>query len=59
MSYSVNVPCYQCIKKDTCTDYKKITKTVQEDIHQTPYDNGHQGSGTIVLMCIKMESTIK
>ena len=50
MSYSVNYPCFNCAKKDTCTDLKRIQEAVQT-IHNTSREDGHQGSGTIVLAC--------
>ena len=51
MSYSIQAPCFNCDKKDTCTDLSKITEAVQGNIHQTSFADGHQGSGFITLTC--------
>jgi hypothetical protein len=56
MSYSIQSPCYNCEKKDACTDLKAINDGVQNDIHTKSFEQGHQGSGTIVLMCIRQKS---
>lgn len=58
MSYSRNYPCAYCNKKTTCTDSTRIEEGI-EKIHQTSYENGHKGSGTIILQCNKMDSNIK
>ena len=55
MSYMLNSPCYYCTKKGTCKDVEKIQKAICE-IHQTSYNDGHQGSGTITLQCINQET---
>lgn len=51
MSYSLNTPCYNCTKKETCTDQAKVQAAIT-NIHHTTKENGHQGSGTIVLACV-------
>jgi hypothetical protein len=58
MSYSFSYPCSYCIKKDTCTDYSKVEKAIQE-IHKDTYETGHQGSGMVVLQCTKADSKCK
>lgn len=55
MSYGTNFPCYCCTKKETCTDYKRLEEA-RDKIHQTKIEDGHQGSGTIILQCNKMQS---
>lgn len=55
MSYSLLNSCYSCVKKDTCKDAEKIQKAIYE-IHGTTYDEGHQGSGTIAIVCNRQES---
>jgi hypothetical protein len=58
MSYSVQTPCYSCTKKETCKDGKAVESTVQI-IHSKTYEEGHQGSGSIILTCVRMDSTCK
>lgn len=55
MSYSVNSPCWNCEKKDACTDLKHIQEAVQT-IHNTGREGGHQGSGSVTLMCTRQKS---
>ena len=50
MSYGILTPCYNCDKKDTCTDAKDIADALLV-IHSKNKETGHQGSGTVVLMC--------
>ena len=52
MSYSLMLQCNYCQKKDTCGDYKEIQKAVTE-IHNKTYDEGHQGSGMIIMQCTR------
>lgn len=55
MSYSEIAPCWNCGKKGDqegtgkCTDLLKIQEAMNK-IHSTT-DGGHQGSGSIILMC--------
>ena len=51
MSYSVSSPCYDCTKKETCTDEKDLREAVTT-IHSKTKDTGHQGAGQIVLACV-------
>lgn len=52
MSYTIQSPCFNCDKKDNCTDLKTINDAVQNGIHTKACGHdGHLGSGTIVLMC--------
>lgn len=51
MSYIVNSPCYNCSKSGKCTDEKHIKEAVTK-IHETSFDNGHQGCGQIVIACV-------
>jgi len=51
MSYSLNSPCYACSKKETCKDESKIKDAIAK-IHETTFEDGHQGSGQIVLACV-------
>lgn len=50
MSYSLQAPCFNCDKKDTCTDLKRVQEAV-DTIHATNREDGHQGSGYITLTC--------
>ncbi len=50
MSYSLDVPCYPCLKKDKCTDRASIAGALS-GIHQMPHGIGHLGSGKVVLVC--------
>lgn len=57
MSYSFINSCYCCEKKQNCKDAEKIQKAIAE-IH-TSADGTHLGSGSIILSCSKMVSTVK
>jgi hypothetical protein len=59
MSYSVQTPCGMCAKKDTCKDGLNLSKGVQNEIHTKTYEEGHQGSGNIILTCFRMDSVTK
>ncbi len=58
MSYCLTTPCYNCKKGGTtpqdCTDMMLLTDAVNK-IHSKTYDEGHKGSGNIVLCCNKMD----
>ena len=56
MSYSVYTPCWACKKVKTCTDAKTLQEGVNA-IHAHSYEQGHQGGGSISLMCLRMETT--
>ena len=58
MSYMFNNPCYNCNKESTCTDKKMIREAIDK-IHQTTYEQGHQGSGEVLLSCLKLDSKSK
>lgn len=50
MSYSVQVPCWNCTKKDDCKDYQHL----QEGVNAAHQDiEGHKGGGTILMSCCK------
>ena len=57
MSYSIMTTCWNCTKKDNCTDHVKIKKAV-EDINQDVLssESGHMGSGSIVHQCSRMDA---
>lgn len=55
MSYSINSPCWNCAKRVICTDEKKIQDGINR-IHETSFEDGHQGSGIIVLACTQQHS---
>jgi len=57
MSYAFNNPCWTCAKRESCLDASKVREAVNE-IHKLSYEEGHQGSGEILLSCNKMNSTI-
>lgn len=52
MSYGVDTPCYNCKKKDECTDEKKLRNALN-DIYDEP--ETHQGAGMILMSCINLE----
>ncbi len=60
MSYSFNNPCWNCLKhpnagaENPCKDEEAIRHAVDE-IHERTFEEGHQGSGEIVLMCFKIK----
>lgn len=53
MSYSVNTPCGNCIKKKNgCIDGIVVTGAVQGIIHAyAGWGNAHQGAGNVTLEC--------
>jgi len=51
MSYMLNERCYNCLKNKGCTDLKEIQKAIIE-IHDTTFEEGHKGAGTIELNCV-------
>jgi hypothetical protein len=55
MSYSLMMQCSFCKKRETCKDHKEIQKAVNE-IHSKTYEEGHQGSGTIIVQCTRQET---
>ena len=57
MSYGMNDPCYNCEKfknDNPCTDRKNIEEAIAK-IHSTKVEDGHKGSGMILLMCTKVK----
>jgi peroxiredoxin len=58
MSYTRNFPCNYCTKKETCSDYKDIETAICK-IHEKTYEQGHQGSGSVTIECLRMDSTYK
>ena len=52
MSYSLTTPCYNCKKREACTDPQKIQDAVNA-IHDEPAsdESGHMGGGYIMLQC--------
>jgi len=60
MSYSQVTPCWNCLKKDRCTDHVKLNDAVVE-IHKDciSEEKGHMGSGSIILQCHRIEAKDK
>lgn len=60
MSYSQVTPCWNCNKKEKCTDHVKINDAVQS-IHSENLstESGHMGSGSIVLNCTRIDAKDK
>lgn len=60
MSYSLSAPCWNCTKKEKCTDHVKIQSAIN-DIHQDciSSEGGHMGSGTIALQCVRIDAKDK
>lgn len=65
MSYSLAIPCHNCKKQKPlysmdgvvvgeCEDGKELQETVNK-IHSKPFGESHQGTGTIVLMCSRVD----
>ena len=61
MSYSVNIPCWNCKKhkvipetEGKCTDEQELQEAVKK-IHGRTYIEGHQGAGVITMMCCKQD----
>jgi hypothetical protein len=53
MSYTVNTPCGDCIKKkEGCSDGIVVTGAVQGIIHPMIFGKGHQGAGSVTLECV-------
>ena len=53
LSYSLNDPCYNCNKKENCTDKQDLRDAIDK-IHAKGLSNvsGHMGSGQVVLACV-------
>lgn len=60
MSYSVISSCFNCRKKDVCTDQAKIQEAVN-NIHQEclSSEKGHMGAGTIAIQCHRVDAIDK
>ena len=60
MSYSVSSPCYNCRKKEVCTDPVKVQEAVNS-IHQDciSIEKGHMGAGTIAIQCVRLDAIDK
>ena len=60
MSYSVSSNCWNCLKKEKCTDHIKVQKAVN-DIHVDCFssESGHMGSGTIIIQCSRLDTKDK
>jgi hypothetical protein len=54
MSYSLETPCFPCLKKNKCTDQASISGAIS-GIHQMPHGVGHLGSGKVTLSCYNLE----
>jgi len=50
MSYSRQIPCGDCAKRDACIDGKVIDKAI-DLIHDCSATGAHQGYGEIVMDC--------
>ena len=51
MTFTLEVPCYNCSKKDDCSDEEKLNKTVDNLV----YDDNHKGAGVILMSCFNMQ----
>ena len=63
MSYSVINSCWNCVKKEKCTDPKKIQAAVT-DIHSEFMSTenaptGHMDSGSIIIQCHRFDAKEK
>ena len=50
MSYSVNFPCFHCLKKMKCIDESVVNYSVFA-LHEIGPNKGHLGSGSINVSC--------
>ena len=60
MSYSQVTPCWNCAKKEKCTDHVKLSAAVA-DIHTDciSSEQGHMGAGSIILVCHRIDAKDK
>ena len=60
MSYSVIDVCWNCVKKNVCTDHVHIRNAVNE-IHKQciSKESGHMGSGNIIIQCSRVDAKDK
>lgn len=60
MSYSLAAPCWNCAKKEKCTDHVKLQAAIN-DIHQDclSSEGGHMGAGMVVLQCVRIDAKDK
>jgi hypothetical protein len=57
MSYQLLLPCYNCTKNQICKDGTKVADSVNE-IHNSK-DGSHQGSGSVIIQCVKIDAICK
>ena len=60
MSYSISSTCWNCTKKEKCTDHVHLREAVDE-IHKgcLNTEKGHMGSGNIMHQCFKFDAKDK
>ena len=60
MSYSNMNSCWNCQKKEKCTDHVHVQNAINE-IHKNciSKEEGHMGSGAIVIMCSRIDAKDK
>ena len=60
MSYGLTNPCWNCTKKDKCTDHVKILQGIQ-NIHDEciSEESGHMGAGEIIILCHRIDAIDK
>ena len=57
MSYSLNASsCYNCQKRDQCTDRDRIQEGIDKIHENCLEENGHLGSGEIIVHCNRQVS---
>ena len=59
MSYSVNSTCWNCKKKEDCTDLAKVQDAATEIHKNNLGDGGHLGSGSIEIACFRLDAIDK
>jgi len=57
MSYVLDTDCLRCEKFDTCKDRNKLEEAIKL-IHSETSEEGHKGSGSIILSCFNKTGDI-
>lgn len=53
MTYLLETPCYNCAKKEECTDEEEIKSNLNEIV----YNDNHKGSGILLLSCYNVDQS--
>lgn len=55
MSYSVQTTCWNCTKREKCTDHVHVQNAVNEIHKNCLNEGGHLGSGSVIIQCARLD----